>query len=175
MSPKAEKSTKSSQKASSTSNSIERTSDSEKETIEVGKVVGSILGPGSVVAVIGPLGSGKTRLIKGIALGLDIKNVSQVVSPTYTLINEYDGRVPLYHIDAYRLKSAGELADLGIEEYFASEGATVIEWADKVVSILPDKHLRITMSHISVRKRRIVIESLNLPFNFIKQLHSLIA
>jgi len=175
LSPKAEKSGQSSRRATSTSNSVQKVTRSEKETIELGKAIGSVLLPGTVVALVGPLGSGKTRLIKGIALGLLVESADEVVSPTYTLINEYSGKVPLYHIDAYRLKSPRELAELGLEEYFASKGITVIEWADKVSDMLPDKHLLITMSHVSRRRRRIVIESCNLPQKFIEPLYPLVS
>lgn len=175
MSPKTEKSGLSDRRATSTSNSLQRVTRSEKETIELGKAIGGVLPPGITIALVGPLGSGKTRLIKGIALGLGLRSADEVVSPTYTLINEYSGRLPLYHIDAYRLKSARELAELGIEECFASKAVTVIEWADRVSSILPDKHLLITMSHVSPRRRRIVIKNCNLSQKFIKKLYPLIA
>jgi len=131
-----------------------------------------LLWPGALVALVGELGSGKTRFIKGLAEGVGVKDSKQVVSPTYTLINEYIGKTPFYHIDAYRLKSAGELAELGVEEYLDSDGVTAIEWADRVADILPESYLRVTMVHISDRKRKIVIENHNLPSDLMKKLRS---
>src|SRR5580704_14255702 len=83
-----------------------------------GRRLAALLFPGSVVALVGPLGAGKTHLVRAIAVGLGIANPNQVSSPTFVLIQEYEGRLPIYHFDAYRLKTEAEFADLGVHEYF---------------------------------------------------------
>ena len=108
-----------------------------------GTRLGMLLQAGNVVAFTGDLGAGKTCCIQGIALGLGIPESTAVTSPTYTLIHEYQGRVPLYHFDVYRLDREEALYDLGYEEYFYGTGVTVIEWADRIHGFLPDEHLAI--------------------------------
>ena len=118
---------------------------SEPEIIEYGKMLAGELSPGSVVGLVGDLGSGKTTLTRGIALGLGIEE--RVLSPTFTLINEYmGGRLPLYHFDEYRLDSPYDMEQLGYEEYFFGRGATVVEWADKFPELLPDGAIMIYLS-----------------------------
>ena len=95
--------------------------------------------PGAVVALVGPLGAGKTHLVRAIAEGLGIRDSRVVSSPTFVLIQEYDARLPIYHFDAYRLKPA-EFADLGAHEYFQGEGVCLVEWADRVGEQLPSEH-----------------------------------
>ncbi|MGB9803152.1 MAG: tRNA (adenosine(37)-N6)-threonylcarbamoyltransferase complex ATPase subunit type 1 TsaE [Desulfofundulus sp.] len=111
------------------------------ETEEFGRLLASILLPGDVLCLYGDLGAGKTVLARGIARGLGITR--PVTSPTFTLINEYSGRLPLYHMDVYRLGGSGEMADLGYEEYFYGEGVTVLEWAGRVEEVLPSERLDI--------------------------------
>lgn len=113
------------------------TSNSEEETIEFGREFGIQLSAGGVVALEGALGSGKTHMVKGIADALGIKK-SSVHSPTYTLINEYKGNIPLFHFDFYRINSPEEALEIGTEEYFYREGICVIEWPENISSILPD-------------------------------------
>ena len=113
------------------------------ETFELGKKLGSMLQTGDIVAFTGDLGAGKTCCIQGIAAGLGVHDRKTVTSPTYTLIHEYQGRVPLYHFDVYRLAREDDLYDLGYEEYFYGNGVTVIEWADRIISFLPDEHLAV--------------------------------
>ena len=105
------------------------------ETLTFGKLLGSQLKPGSVVGLIGELGTGKTVLAKSIASSLGIEE--EVNSPTFVILNEYMNTIPLYHLDVYRLNNSDELKDLGYEEYFYSDGITVVEWADKIVDLLP--------------------------------------
>lgn len=113
----------------------------EEMTIEFGKMIGKLLHPNDVVVLDGDLGAGKTTLTKGIAQALGIKRY--VKSPTYTIIHEYhDGRMPLYHIDAYRLED-GNADDIGLEEYFESDGVTIIEWAQFIKEYLPEEYLKI--------------------------------
>src|SRR6185436_4058451 len=95
-----------------------------------GRRLASLLFPGAVIALIGPLGAGKTHLVKAIAEGLGVANPAVVNSPTFVLIQEYDARLPIYHFDAYRLRAQTEFADLGPEEYFRGNGVSLVEWAD---------------------------------------------
>jgi len=112
------------------------------ETLELGKTVGALLTAGDVISLDGDLGAGKTCFTTGVARGLGI--TGRVTSPTFTLINEYySGRLPLYHLDVYRLGAPEELEDLGYEEYFYDTGVTMIEWAQKVENYLPPKRLDI--------------------------------
>jgi len=116
---------------------------SAEETAGVGEKVGLLLRAGDVICLYGDLGAGKTRFAKGVALGLGVKG--PVTSPTFILINEYQGRLPFYHMDVYRLDDPSEMEDLGYEEYFYGDGVTVVEWADKVQELLPEERLDITI------------------------------
>jgi tRNA threonylcarbamoyladenosine biosynthesis protein TsaE len=122
------------------------------ETVRIGKSIGSLLQPGDVVALVGELGAGKTQCIKGLAAGVGVGKPTYVSSPSFTLINEYPGRAPFYHIDLFRLKSEKEAEELGLDEYFQGEGVTAIEWADKIPSLLPKEilwiHIHYTGQHI---------------------------
>lgn len=110
----------------------------EDETINTGKEFAQQLVPGSVVALFGDLGSGKTRFAKGISSGLGL--FENVTSPTFTIVNEHlGGRIPLYHFDFYRLKSLLELEEIGFEEYMYGAGVCVLEWADMIQEKLPTK------------------------------------
>ncbi len=113
------------------------------ETQQAGKALGSLLSTGDVVALIGDLGTGKTTLTQGIAQGLGI--VTPVNSPTFNLVQEHIGRIPLFHCDPYRLSSPEDLLDFGFEEYFERGGVVVVEWADKVESLLPTDRLTLTL------------------------------
>jgi tRNA threonylcarbamoyladenosine biosynthesis protein TsaE len=126
-------------------------------TEEFGRRLGSHLFPGAVVALIGPLGAGKTHLTRAIAGGLGIANPTAVNSPTFVLIQEYPGPVPVYHFDAYRLSGPREFAELGVEEYFAGGGVCVVEWADKVAAVLPADHLRIDITPTGPTARRFTL------------------
>ena len=105
----------------------------------MGKRLGRLLQPGDVVALVGELGTGKTQFIKGIAEGVGVGRATYVSSPSFTLINEYPGRIPFYHIDLFRLESEKEANGLGLEEYVRGNGITAIEWADKIPSLLPEE------------------------------------
>lgn len=108
---------------------------SPEETLTVGEAMGRTLPPGSVVALSGELGAGKTVLTKGIARGLGVQE--EPVSPTFVLMSAYEGRLPLYHFDLYRLSGGGDLEDIGYEEYFYGGGVTVVEWAERAGDIFP--------------------------------------
>ena len=110
----------------------------------LGEQVGSALETGSVVALIGELGAGKTTLTKGIARGLGVPGL--VHSPSFTLIHEHVGRLPVYHFDLYRLNSPQELEEIGCESYFYGEGVSVIEWAEKAIGCLPPDRVEIRIT-----------------------------
>jgi tRNA threonylcarbamoyladenosine biosynthesis protein TsaE len=127
----------------------ERTS----ETIRIGKSLGTLLLPGDVVALVGELGTGKTQLIKGLAAGAGVAESADISSPSFTLINEYAGKMRFYHIDLYRLESEKEVEDLGLEECFQGEGITAIEWANKMPSLLHQEVLWINIRYIEKHTR----------------------
>ena len=126
-------------------------------TIRIGKSIGSLLLPGDVVALAGELGTGKTQFIKGLAVGLGIGKPTYISSPSFTLINEYKGKIPFYHIDLFRLRAEKEAEDLGLEEYFQSGGITAIEWADRIPSLLPREMLWIQISYTGENTRSLEI------------------
>lgn len=109
------------------------------ETLFLGKTLGGLLMPGDVLALTGDLGSGKTCLTKGVALGLRVPGGETcVTSPSFSLLQVYEGRCPLYHMDAYRLQTLSDFLSAGLEEYFHGDGVVVLEWAERCVEILPE-------------------------------------
>ena len=142
---------------------IEKKTNSAEETKEFGRSLTKRLTPGSVLALIGSLGSGKTVLAQGICSGLEVKEA--VTSPTFVIINEYPGRLNdspiwVYHFDLYRLENPEEFAKLGYEEYFYGKGITLIEWAEKVTPFLPEKRWEISLKILSETEREIRVEQL---------------
>jgi len=133
---------------------------SREETLLLGEKIGKALKNNSIVALIGDLGAGKTTLIQGIAKGLKVDN--WVTSPTFTIINEFKGRLDLYHVDLYRIERPEDIEDIALEEYFSKNGVTVIEWADKIKELLPERSIMINMDHISENERKIDIRGLNI-------------
>jgi tRNA threonylcarbamoyladenosine biosynthesis protein TsaE len=127
-------------------------------TQRLGRSLGSLLFPGAVIALIGPLGAGKTHLVRAVAEGLGLTQPLAVTSPTFVLIQEYLARLPIYHFDAYRLASCQELFDLGCLEYFEGDGVSLVEWADRVEECLPSEHLRIVIAVTGLESRRFEIE-----------------
>lgn len=127
-----------------------------EETIKAGFEFGKQLEPGDVVCLEGDLGAGKTHFVKGVAsyFGIDPESVS---SPTYTLIHEYSGDLPVYHFDCYRLKSEQEALEIGAEEYFYGEGVCLVEWPGIIDSLIPEEAIRINILHVSDSKRSIHI------------------
>ncbi|WP_078543040.1 tRNA (adenosine(37)-N6)-threonylcarbamoyltransferase complex ATPase subunit type 1 TsaE [Litchfieldia alkalitelluris] len=127
---------------------------SSDETLEFSQRLGELLKPGDVITLEGDLGAGKTTFTKGLAKGLGItRNVN---SPTFTIIKEYKGRLPLYHMDVYRLAESEE--DLGFDEYFEGEGVSVVEWAELIKEYLPESRLVITITHQGDSTRQITFE-----------------
>ena len=141
--------------------SLEIISHSVDETLALGQAIGKQLQGGEVIALTGNLGTGKTHFIKGLALGLDVADVDVVTSPTFTLINEYEGRLLLYHADAYRLEKADQLAALGFDEMCSGLGVVVVEWADRVRPLMDDyKPINIYLEHRGENERALRIEKL---------------
>lgn len=114
------------------------------DTLRFGLALGGRLRAGDVVALIGDLGAGKTTLTAAIGMGMGI--TQPITSPTFTLVQEYSGTVPLYHFDTYRLESAEEMFDLGFEEYLERPGVVIIEWADRIATLLPQERLNLALS-----------------------------
>jgi tRNA threonylcarbamoyladenosine biosynthesis protein TsaE len=123
-----------------------------------GRKLASLLFPGAVIALTGPLGAGKTHLVRAIAEGLGADPRS-VTSPTFVLIQEYEARWPVFHFDAYRLRNEGEFADLGVHEYFQDAGVCLVEWADKAPGCLPDELLAINIVIAGPGARRLEIDA----------------
>lgn len=139
---------------------LEITSYSPAETIEVGRKLGSQLKGGEIIAICGPLGSGKTHLIKGLAAGAGAKNCKQVTSPTFVIVNEYTGRLDIYHIDAYRLNSIAEFEMLGFDDFCYPGSVVLIEWADKVESALRAvDYIQIELFHTGQTTRHIHVKN----------------
>ena len=125
-------------------------------TLEWGRLLGSILEPGDFIALNGDLGSGKTLLVKGIAQGLGVDG-DEVTSPTFGFVQEYKGKVPLYHFDVYRLDVPEQLEDLGYEEYFFGHGVTIVEWADTVRNYYPEDYLQIDFRTLGTQTRELTV------------------
>ncbi|MCG3138960.1 MAG: tRNA threonylcarbamoyladenosine biosynthesis protein TsaE [Phycisphaerae bacterium] len=124
-----------------------------EETLALGAMLGRCAEPNTLIGLIGPLGAGKTHFVKGVAGGLGIAQSWQVNSPTFVLINEYHGRLPIFHIDAYRLNSAAELTALGFEEMSRAGSVVIIEWADRVAELLTENCLQITIEPTGETRR----------------------
>ena len=125
-----------------------------EDTKKFGEKLGSLLKPGDIICLMGDLGAGKTTLTKSIGIGLGVEDY--ITSPTFTLINEYKGRLNLYHFDVYRLEGISDLDDLGFEEYFYSGGVCIIEWGDKIENILPKDTINLSIEKGSELDERII-------------------
>jgi tRNA threonylcarbamoyladenosine biosynthesis protein TsaE len=128
---------------------------SPEDTQAAGERLAGTLGPGDVVALTGELGAGKTCFVQGLARGLGIQGGA--TSPTFVLVNEYRGRLPVHHVDAYRTESLSELLDLGLEEMFDGSGVTVVEWADRLGALLPARTVHVDITGVGDEPRRITI------------------
>ncbi len=145
-------------------------SNNEENTYEIGLEIGNLLKVGDVVCLTGDLGAGKTVMIKAIAKALGVEE--DVTSPTFTIIHEYTGRIPIYHFDVYRIKKLEEMEDLGYEEYFYGEGVCLVEWASEIESIIPEERLWIDIKrNVGDNSRTIDIEGSTKHFeNIIEEL-----
>lgn len=134
------------------------TSRSEYETRRIGERLGGLCRPGDLILLEGQLGAGKTALAQGIGRGLGV--TTAINSPTFTLIKEYAGRLPFYHIDLYRLDDPDEVADLGLEEYLERGGVCVVEWADRADALWPASWLRIRLLAAGPHERHLYVQGL---------------
>lgn len=128
-----------------------------RQTQALGALLGRLAEPGDVFLLVGNLGAGKTCLVQGLARGLGIQD--SVSSPTFIFIREYRGRLPLYHVDCYRIESALEADQLGLEDYLEGPGLFVVEWADKVMDALPPEHLLVNIEYAGERERTFRVEA----------------
>lgn len=135
---------------------VKLVSHSPEQTRRLGMRLGELAQAGDVFLLTGNLGSGKTCLTQGIAWGLDIKEYA--LSPSFVIIREYSGRLPLYHVDFYRLERAEEIADLGLDEYLYGQGVCSIEWAEKGMALMPEEYLLINLEYISDKERTISLK-----------------
>jgi tRNA threonylcarbamoyladenosine biosynthesis protein TsaE len=138
-------------------NTLTVTLDSELETTRLGHALAAVVEPGVVIGLVGPLGAGKTRLARAISEALDV-DPAAITSPTFVLIHEYEGRLPVYHFDAYRLESPRAFEDLGVADYWAGLGVCLVEWADRVRSSLPDDCWMVTLEHTGPTARVVRID-----------------
>ena len=136
---------------------VEIVTNSADETREIGRVLGEVAKAGDLFLLIGDLGAGKTTLTQGVLWGLGGEEYAR--SPTFVLVSEYKARLILYHIDLYRLDTAEQVYDLGIEEYIHGDGLCVIEWAEKAIDLLPEDHLRIRLERLGESTHRLVLSS----------------
>ncbi len=128
-----------------------------EETLSIGAIIGKYITDGLVVTLTGELGSGKTCLTQGIAEGLQVPQGFYVTSPSYSLINQYPGRLPLFHADLYRVKDLTELDDIGLDEILGTHGVTVIEWAEKLQARLPDERLDMLICIVDDQTRELYL------------------
>jgi tRNA threonylcarbamoyladenosine biosynthesis protein TsaE len=126
---------------------------SDEETRAAGERLGRTLGPGDVVALTGDLGAGKTCFVQGLARGLGA--TTWPTSPTFVLVNEYRANLPIHHVDAYRVGSPAEMIDIGLSELIDGDGVTVIEWADKIAALLPDRAIHVAIEGVGDEARTI--------------------
>ena len=136
---------------------FQATSESADQTVRLGRILGALLPEGSFVALVGGLGAGKTVLTKGIAQGLGVADEREVTSPSFVLVNEYRGRVPVYHVDLYRLENPSELEGIGWDEIISGPAVTLVEWADKAEKYLPEERMEIHLEWAGEKERRILL------------------
>lgn len=127
-----------------------------EETESAGAALAKTLNPGAVIAMFGDLGAGKTAFVRGLALGLS--SPSRVTSPTFTIVNEYEGRLPIFHFDMYRLGSSDELFDIGWEDYLGRGGVCVVEWSENVTDAFDGSEISVTIEKLSENERKIIVE-----------------
>ena len=131
-------------------NGITRSAD---ETRDIGTAIGRVIAPGTLVLLIGQLGAGKTTFTQGIADGLGVTAYTK--SPSFVLVNEYQGRLPLIHMDLYRIDEPAEVWELGLDDYLGRDGVVAVEWADRATSIFPPDRLEIRIDYVSDSERRL--------------------
>ncbi|MBY6757933.1 tRNA (adenosine(37)-N6)-threonylcarbamoyltransferase complex ATPase subunit type 1 TsaE [Clostridium botulinum] len=145
--------------------------DSINKTIDIGNFIGCHCNSGDILCLNGDLGAGKTHLSKGIAKGLNIKD--NITSPTFNIVNEYDGRLKLYHFDVYRVNDPDEIEAIGFDEYIFGEGISIIEWSDYIEDLIPNEHMDIRINKIPEKGenyRKITINYHGNRYDYIKEL-----
>jgi tRNA threonylcarbamoyladenosine biosynthesis protein TsaE len=130
---------------------------SEADTASLGSALADVVGPGDVIGLIGPLGAGKTRLVRAIAEALEV-DPGAISSPTFILIHEYQGRIPVYHFDAYRLPGPEAFEELGVADYWEGGGVCLVEWADRVLHLLPESRWLVALEVVGPGERRARLE-----------------
>ncbi len=128
--------------------------ENEEKTKEIGYKLGKLLTEKSVITLVGDLGAGKTTLTQNIARALEVDDY--ITSPTFTIVNEYEGKYPLYHFDVYRIGSSDEMYDIGYDEYVDGEGICIIEWANLIDDILPPEYLDIKLNYVENSREMIL-------------------
>jgi tRNA threonylcarbamoyladenosine biosynthesis protein TsaE len=136
--------------------------ESESETERVGRALAELASPGTVIGLIGPLGAGKTRLVRALAEALGV-DPGAIASPTFVLIHEYEGRIPVVHCDAYRLRDGDEFDALGVVDFWGGDGIFVVEWADRVADRLPPGAWIVRIEPLGPEARRLVLDLPELP------------
>jgi len=142
-----------------------------EETIALGKKIGSMVRAGDIICIDGELGSGKTHLTKGLAIGLDINEY--ITSPTFTIVNEYEGRLKLYHFDVYRVNDPDEIENIGFDEYIFGEGVSIIEWAKLIEELIPAERIQINIYKTLGKEenyRKINIEYFGERYQYLKEI-----
>lgn len=127
------------------------------ETYSLGLHIGEKINSPQIICLIGPLGAGKTVFAKGLIRGIGVKSI--VKSPSFVLVREYQGRLPVFHFDLYRIKGTEAMEDLGYREYFYSDAVTLIEWADSIRSLWPERYLLVDIGFVRENVRSIRLES----------------
>ena len=150
-------------------------SKSPEQTLYWGKRLGELLERGDVVSLTGDLGAGKTTLTQGISDGLGVGEDCYVTSPTFTIINEYMGRVPVYHLDFYRIDLLSEVENLGLEEYFQGNAVALVEWAEKIKTFLPENYLMVFLEYVDDSVRKISMKGMGKRYrDVLKEIESII-
>ena len=143
------------ERASNQTTRLEVISHRPEDTQAIGRALGEHAGPGDVVLLVGELGSGKTCLTQGLLWGLGGREYAR--SPTFVIVSQYEGRLPLYHVDLYRVDRAEEIDDLGLDEYLLGDGVCVVEWAEKAPGIYPRQHVKVDIKYLDEASRRLTI------------------
>ncbi|MBT8355186.1 MAG: tRNA (adenosine(37)-N6)-threonylcarbamoyltransferase complex ATPase subunit type 1 TsaE [Desulfofustis sp.] len=134
-------------------------SSSLETTIDLGKKLGSICEPGDVICLAGDLGAGKTTMVQAIAAGAGVDHKEYVNSPTFAILHEHHGRIPIYHMDFFRLGSSDDVVELGLEDYFYGDGLTLIEWFERAGDLIPESVLVIELNYMDELTREISLYS----------------
>jgi tRNA threonylcarbamoyladenosine biosynthesis protein TsaE len=141
---------------------VELISSGEGDTLDIARALGAVLVKGDVVALTGDLGAGKTVFCKGVGESLGI-SPDRIVSPSFTIVTEHEGTVPLYHVDVYRLSSEWEAVCIGLEELLNGEGVCLVEWSEKIVSLLPKHSIKVRFLYLDADGRRLEITAEDTP------------